>query len=869
MTRLFAWIAWGEWRAHPLRNALSVLAIALGVALGFAVHLINAMALDGFTSGMNRLRGAADLQVRGTTPAGFDETLFERLADRDGPWSMIASSIAVASPVVEREVVAIEDPSISIRIVGLDPLRAVAVTPRLIGRPSADDRDAARTDTWFDPDAIWISSSLRDALHKKVGDRLAIGVDGATVILRIAGFVDEDEQASSPSLGASSNHRTIATMDIAGAQWRLGRLGRLSRIDLRLREGVDGARVRDAIARVLPPDARITDASDDSARTGDLSRAYRVNLDMLALMALFTGAFLVYSTQSLAVARRRAQLALLRVVGVVRRHVIAQVLAEGAVQGVIGGLLGLVLGLAFAVAALRWFGGDLGGGYFARTAPDLHRLLLASPLSAATFFALGVLAALIGSFFPAREAARAQPAVALKSAGSDNDARPASPWLGTGLLAAGIACAFAPPIAGLPILGYVAMALLLFGGIAAMPWFARVLLAPFAATSERRAISIDLALHRLRAAPGAAAVALCGIVASASLMVAMTVMIASFRHSVDAWLVDLLSADLYVRTNSVDGGGLGPADVDTLRAVSGVASIEVQKVLPISLASDRPAISLIARGIDADPRRSLPLVRSADATDDTSIPIWVSEAMVELYGFEPGRIVSLPLGDPENGTRYRVAGVWRDYARQFGSIAMRRVDYSRITGDTRFSDAAIRLSPGASATVVGNHLRDALPATLQRRAEFAEPATIRAVSLAIFDRSFAVTYLLQAVAIAIGLAGVAATFSAQTLARAKEFGMLRHVGVLKSQIAGELATEGALLGVVGCIAGGSLGLAIGAVLIHVVNPQSFHWTMDTVVPWSTLATVGFALVAVSAIAALVSGRRAMAHDAVLAVREDW
>ena len=167
--------------------------------------------------------------------------------------------------------------------------------------------------------------------------------------------------------------------------------------------------VRAAIAALLPPDAQVVTAADDRERTGDLSRAYRVNLDMLALMALFTGAFLVYSTQSLAVARRRAQLALLRVIGVTRGRVVAQVLAEGTLQGAVGGALGLVAGIAFAAAALRFFGGDLGGGYFASTGFDLHRLVFAAPDAALLFFGLGLAAALVGSFFPARAAARAAP----------------------------------------------------------------------------------------------------------------------------------------------------------------------------------------------------------------------------------------------------------------------------------------------------------------------------------------------------------------------------------------------------------------------------------------------------------------------------
>ena len=887
--RLFFWLAFGEWRAQPIHNALSVAAIAIGVALGFAVHLVNTAALESFTSGLNRVRGSADLQIRASSPAGFDEEVYAQLMAPSVDYARSASpasaSIAVASPVIERDLSLMDDPAISLHISGIDALRAARVTPALIGLldTKSDTKDdakdeTARTHAWFDPDALFVTSAFLDATHKRVGDAIALQVDDRRVDLYIAGRLSDDEEQNarvlSPSNPASTRRVFRASMDIAGAQWRLDRLGRLSRIDLRLVEGAAVGRVRDAIAAWLPRDAQVVSADDDSARTGDLSRAYRVNLDMLALMALLTGAFLVYSTQSLAVARRRAQLALLRVVGVVRKRVVVQVLAEGAMQGVVGGVFGLVAGVAIAAAALRWFGGDLGGGYFASAALDLHRLIVASPEAAVMFFLLGIAAALAGSYLPARAAASEAPALALKSAGSDVRRGRASPWVGAALIVAGIAAALMPAINGLPIAGYGAMALLLFGGIAAIPWIVQSVLTPFATSDGRFVIvlnpAIDLALRRLCAAPSAAAIALCGIVASASLMVAMTVMITSFRHSVDAWLGELLSADLYVRTNGSDGSGLAPIDVDRLRQVDGIARIDVQKTLPLALVPERPSVTLIVRTIDDDdPRRSLPLIKQAtEPRPDGAIPIWVSEAMVDLYGYAPGRSVLLPLS-AAGDTHFFIAGVWRDYARQFGSIAMRRADYTRLTGDARFTDAAIQLASGASATTVTDRTRAALPERLRARAEFAEPATIRAISLSIFDRSFAVTYLLQAVAIGIGLAGVAATFSAQTLARAKEFGMLRHIGVLKRQITGELAAEGALLGILGALAGGALGLAISRVLIHVVNPQSFHWTMDTVVPWRTLAAVGVALIVASAGTAVIAGRRAMARDAVLAVREDW
>ena len=210
--------------------------------------------------------------------------------------------------------------------------------------------------------------------------------------------------------------------------------------------------------------------------------------------------------------------------------------------------------------------------------------------------------------------------------------------------------------------------------------------------------------------------------------------------------------------------------------------------------------------------------------------------------------------------------MWRDYARQTGAVMIDLADYRRLTGDRRANDAAIFLAPGAVADQVAAALTaTSSPGTLS----IAYPGEIRAISLRIFDRTFAVTYLLEAVAVIIGLAGVAASFAALAVARRREFGMLRHLGLTRRQIGWMLAQEGALAAGVGVIGGLLAGAAIGLVLIEVVNRQSFHWSMDLHVPWGSLALFGVGLVALGALAAVLAGRQAMRQDAVLAVREDW
>jgi len=827
------WMVAGEWRAHPVRVAIGALAIAIGVALGFAVHLVNASALTSFDAALRTVTGDADLRVQAAGPDGFDEMLYPRLARLEG--------IASASPVIEirATIGAVRHP---VTLVGIDVLRAGAVTPALIGRPAEGDGEAL-----FASDAVFLSSAALAANNARIGDGIVVSGAGRTARFRIAG-----------TMPGAAAEQSLGMIDIAAAQWRFGRLGHLDRVDLKLADGVGAREARNAVARILPPDAVIADPESDASSSDSLSRAYRVNLDMLALVALLTGAFLVYSAQSLSVARRATQFALLRVLGAERAAVTRQLVVEGAVLGLVGGGGGLLLGLGLAKGALLLAGGDLGGGYFdGQTA----RLVFA-PGAAALFLALGLAAALIGSIVPALAGARTPPAVALKNAGDAVDPRrhPAvAPAIA--LIAAGGLAALLPAIGDLPLFGYLAIGLLLAGGIAAMPWLARALLAPLARRSFA-APPLELAIRRLWGAPSQATVALSGIVASTSLMIAMAVMVASFRYSVDQWLGQVLAADVYLRIEG--GAGIDPDAQARLRAVPGVTNIAFSRIVPLRITPDRPVVTLIAR---SDPQGGLPLIGRGAPPPPGATPIWLSEPFARLYGRKPGDTLSLPIAAAA-GTRWFVAGIWRDYARQHGAIAVDAAAYTRITGDTRRDEAAMSLAAGADAEQVMERLRAALPAAVRPAATLAEPRQLRHTALALFDRSFAVTYLLEAIAILVGLAGVAATFSAQTIARTREFGMLRHIGVTRGQITAMLATEGALLGAVGVTAGIGLGVAMSQVLIQVVNPQSFHWTMETRLPWTLFAGVAAALVAAAAGTAMLAGRRALSFDAVRAARED-
>jgi putative ABC transport system permease protein len=817
------------------RVLLSVAGIALGVALGFGVQLVNHAAVNELAAAVRAVAGTADLEVRGAR-TGFPDALYAKLARLPG--------VALASPAVDLRA-GVAGTEHSLRVIGVDVLRAARMHPQLFAGLSQADRLAL-----LEPDRVLLSAGAARALSLARGGKLSLLVGLSRVELDVAGV-----------LPAAALPGEVALTDVATAQWRLARLGELNRVDLRLVPGVDRAAMRARIAALLPAGTFVVPVQTAAAESADPSRAYRVNMNVLALVALFTGGFLVFSAQALEVARRRGEHALLRVLGLPRHGIARLVLIEAGAVGLLGSALGLALGWGLAKLALRLTGADLGAGYFQGVSPELvfdWRMALA-------YLAAGSAIALAGAALPALDAARRPPARALKA--GDEQAMfgsLASAWPGLALLAAGAAMSQLGPVGGLPVFGYAAIACVLLGGIALMPRLAQ---AAFDRLPPMRRVPAALALEQLRGAPGQAMVSLAAIVASFSLMVAMAIMVSSFRESVSDWLNQVLPADFYFRTTQTgDTAFLDPAFEREVLALPAIARAEFMRTTRIALDAGRPPVQLLARDLpQAGVVKTYPLVGPRYKPKPGDPPAaWVNEAVEAIYGYAPGKVIELPLAGANH--RFVVAGVWRDYARQQGAIIIDRAVYAKLTGDARANDAALWVQPGARVEDAIRAVR-ALPGA--RELEISTPGEIRRTSLKIFDRSFAVTYAIEAVAVLVGMFGLSSSLGAIVLARRREFGMLRHLGMTRGQIGAMLVAEGGLLALLGAAAGMLVGFAIGEILIHVVNRQSFNWGMETHLPYGMLASLTAVLIALAALTAFLSGREAMGIGAVRAVREDW
>ncbi len=822
-------------RESPIRLLVTVLAIALGVALGAAVFLVNTAALNEFGLATKRLVGEADVVVRGPRE-GFPEALFAQLA--------ADYRVGVASPMLELEV-ALPGQRDPLKVLGIDPFRAASLQPALLGDI------AGGVLALFQPDSIYLSSSAAQQLHVSRGDSLQVIVGSSPQTLHVIGILSE---ASYP--------KSLGLMDIASAQWTFNQLGRLNRIDLRLKPGNDVDAFRLTVGTRLPVGVLAVAPQVERDRAVTVTRAYRVNLNMLALVALWTGAFLVFSTQSLSVLRRRRTLALLRALGVTRGQLQRALTGEGAALGVAGSLLGVILAVVIAAAILRFLTGDLGNGQLRAVGASLR----AAPLPMLLFFLMGTAVASIGAWLPARAAARQAPARSLKGGNGDYSvtAKRGS-YAGIVLLTTGAFLSRLPPVAGLPVFGYAAIAALLFGAVLLVP--ALTVKALSLAPRTQRVV-FDAAVAQLRENVGLSTLSLASIIVSFSLMVAMAIMVYSFRVSFEHWLVKLLPADMQLREPyGNDTAYWSAADQAGLAMVAGVSRIEFRRTRLLLLDPARAPVTLIARGATAaQAAAEIPLLQSSRAPLPANTePAWISESLADLYGYKTGDRIRLPLAG--RSRLFTVAGIWRDYARSTGSIVIPRQAYIALTGDSGANEGSIWLAPGADAGLTEAALRARFA-----RADLPEILTstaLRERSLQIFDRAFAITYALELIAVIIGLTGVSFAASSTALARRAEFGMLRHIGMLRRQVVGMLASEGILTSAFGVAYGLALGVALSLVLVYVINRQSFNWSIDLAIPAWQLAVLSVTLIAAAAITAIWSGRAAMSQDAVQAVREDW
>ena len=341
--RLVGWLLKASIRDQPWQWAVASLSIALGLALAVSIYLVNQSAVESMNRAVKTLAGEAQAQLvpRHDNREGFsDRVLDELLAHRD------RLGLLDASPVVRGRIAQVD-------VLGIDLFRAASVSRSLL--PSAED--AGLLDL-LNENTIFLSQAALDGLEKDLKGRLVFESKNGTIELQIAGRLNNAGQSA------------LGVMDIAGAQSLFGRLNQLDRIDLSLRQGQSVQAFNEALQllgldRPLLKGFVVLTPQNQESQLNNLSRAYRVNLSVLALVAVLTGAFLIHSAVRLSTLRQQQQLALLAVLGARPWVIRSTVLLKAVLIAGFGGLLGLVLGVLLANGLLQTVGADLGAVYFA------------------------------------------------------------------------------------------------------------------------------------------------------------------------------------------------------------------------------------------------------------------------------------------------------------------------------------------------------------------------------------------------------------------------------------------------------------------------------------------------------------------------
>jgi putative ABC transport system permease protein len=618
-----------------------------------------------------------------------------------------------------------------------------------------------------------------------------------------------------------------AAIDIAAAQQALGRFGRLDRIDVTAGEGEDLDRLERELRKALPDGYLISRPGTRSEENQRMLRAFRWNLRVLSYISLVVGAFLIYNTISVSVVRRRGEIGVLRALGMSRAAVFRVFLAEAAMLGVAGAALGVALGRVLA-------GGTV--GLIAATVNSLYATSRPTPVElpwteAAIGLAIGVAVAFVSALAPAREAMEVAPVEAMGRGAREHAAR--LRWrrgLGWSAVLAALSalCAQAPPLDGRPVGGYAAA----FGaiGAAALATPAIVLAMNRAARRLlRRRVEGLLASRSLTASLSRTSVVVAALATAIAMMASVGIMVGSFRSTVGVWLDTQLKADLYVRANTRSGAGeyppLDPSVPRILASIPGVEAVDEFRGVELRYHGERATLG--AGNFDVVRRYGrLRFLSGGMPGPGEAI---VSEPFANRHGVRSGDTLRLPIG--EATVPLRVAGIYYEYSSSQGFVLVDRSTMLRFLPGRPPSNAAIYLAPGADAEAVQHEAQQRLSAL---NVAVAPNRDLRRNAIAIFDRTFAITWALEAVAIVVAMLGAANSLLALVLDRRRELGLLRYLGASAGQSRRMILTEAAMLGGLAIAIGLAVGLVLSLVLIFVVNRQSFGWTIQFHLPWGLL-----------------------------------
>ena len=826
-------------RASPLRAVVTVAGVAIGVAAFTAIQTANESVLRSFHRAIDLVAGRTTLQISGGE-LGIDERLFPIVQAIDG--------VVAAAPMIQAVAPIAERPGDALLILGVDlfaedPFREYRLP---------DGKQAPRLEDLLSPEAIFVTSAFAEEHGLQEGSELTLLVGSRRQRFVIEGLL-------APHGPARAFDGNLGIMDIATAQEAFEKLGRLDRIDLVTRDDVPLEVMITRIATVLPPHISVQRPDRRSQQVEKMLRAFRLNLTALSAIALLVGFFLIYNTVSLSVIGRRRQIGILRSLGLSRARVATLFAVEGMALGIVGSVLGVGAGLLLGQALLRSVSQTVSALYaYLR----VERVEISPGLLGVTLV-LGILGALLASLAPAYAASRIVPQEAMHLGSFERGWIGRSPFavvLGVLLLAASLLFTQPGPVNGAPIFGYLSLAFLIFGIACFTPQLLRWIGASLhSRLKAERAPLLLLAGGTLSSQVGRNAVAVAAMTTAIAMLVGLTLMIGSFRRTVELWVEQTIRADLIVspaaRFIKGSEARLPAAFLREAAHVEGIAAIDPFIGRKVDLQGHE---ALLAAGdFEVAARHGKLLFRAGESQAILRRAkelggVIVSESLALARGLSEGG--HLPLAMPSGRVTLPVVGVFYDYATDGGKAVMDRTLWARIGGEDEADVLAIYLREGADDATVRRRLVEI--AGENAAIVFSSNRTLKAKVLEIFDNTFVVAHALELVAVLVAVLAVFNVLWASVLSRQREIGILRSVGATRTQVTKMILGEAGLLGLIVEILGLVTGICLSMILIHVINKQSFGWTIRFQFSWMVLVKSSLLALGAAMLAGYLPARRA-------------
>jgi putative ABC transport system permease protein len=788
--KLFRTLILRPLRRDLLRTSLTLTAVALGVAVVIGIELAGDAAAGSFQSSLTSIVGKTDLQI--SANGGVEESWIGQLCR--------LPVNARFSPMMERE----------IKLPGHGIATLYAVDALGLG-----DNEAA------------LSANLARRLNTGRGGVFTADFGHGPVPLKVSRVL------------ADSHDSEFVVMDIAAAQFALHDFGKLDRIEVTAGANENFDRMERTIRAALPAGYLIDKPGARSNENQRMLRAFRWNLRVLSYISLVVGAILIYNTISISVVRRRVEIGILRALGAARTAIFAIFMAEALMFGVAGSVLGIALGRVMAEGLVGLISVTVNALYTSSRPAAISLTWQSAALAGAS----GLAVALGAAFGPALEAMKVAPQEAMARGSRERRvARRTGRYLLFALLLAGGAYLSAQqePWNGSPIFGYLSVVLAIGAAALVAPALTLAVVAAGKGTI-RRVLGVGglIAAQGLVSSLGRTSVVVAALATAIAMMASVGIMVGSFRETVIVWLDTQLRADIYMRAMGPAAPGIfppiSPKIPELVAGIPGIDAVDVFTGMEIRYGGSRSALG----GEDLDVLFRYGRFKFLPGEDRNSIiqslkgrnRAAITQAFANKYGLKVGDRFVVPLGDQK--PEFTVAGIYYDYASERGFVTIDRAVLLKYLPDAPPTNLAIYLRPGADTQTVLRAIRDR---TSGYGVESSPNEVLRTEAVKIFDRTFAVTWALEGVAIIVAMLGAANSLLAMVLDRRREFGLLQYLGGAAAQIRRTVLVEAGLVGLLANLLGLALGFALSLVLIYVINVQSFGWSIQFHPPVFLLAT---------------------------------